>query len=86
MFGKCNSQTFLSIFLYKIMRILNILLSFDKIGCTSEEKQTSLFCFSLGLHYLCSSYNKSEIQQKLFPMSYLFAIIVLAALFKAFNS
>lgn len=61
-------------------------LSFDKIGCTSEEKQTSLFCFSLGLHYLCSSYNKSEIQQKLFPMSYLFAIIVLAALFKAFNS
>lgn len=69
------------------MRILNILLSFDKIGRTSEEKkQTSLFCFPLGLHYLCSSYNKSEIQQKLFPMSYIFAIIVLAALFKAFNS
>ncbi len=68
------------------MRILNILLSFDKIGCTSEEKTNEFVLFSLGLHYLCSSYNKSEIQQKLFPMSYIFAIIVLAALFKAFNS
>ena len=30
-------------------------LSFHKIGCASEEQnQTSLFCSSLGLHYLCS--------------------------------
>ena len=30
-------------------------LSFHKIGCASEEQnQTSLFCSSLGLHYLCN--------------------------------
>ena len=33
----------------------HLALSFHKIGCASEEQnQTSLFCSSLGLHYLCS--------------------------------
>lgn len=61
MFGKCNSQTFLSIFLQRIAQMKY-------------------------LYYLCVQLQQNQIQQKLLPMSYIFAIIVLAALFKTLNS
>lgn len=61
MFGKCNSQTFLSIFLQRIAQMKY-------------------------LYYLCVQLQQNQIQQKSLSMSYIFAIIVLAALFKAFNS
>ena len=31
-------------------------LPFNKVGCTSEIKNVIYFCFSLHLHYLCSSW------------------------------
>ena len=62
MFGKYNSQTFLSIFLQRIAQMKY-------------------------LYYLCAQLQQNLIQQqKLLPMSYIFAVIVLAALFKALNS
>ena len=68
------------------MRILNILLSFDKIGCTSEEKTNEFVLFFPRFALSLQQLQQNQIQQKSLPMSYIFAIIVLVALFKALNS
>ena len=65
MFGNYNSQTFLSIFLHKIMRILNILLSFDKIGCTSEEKTNEFVMFFPRFALSLQQLQQNLIQQKI---------------------